>query len=75
MAAVRGRAGGFGLEPGAEALREARLTGDVTPQRVRQIALNAAHRIPDPIEVPASLLISLPAADLACYDELAVCAS
>lgn len=65
----------FGLAPLADALRVALAGGAVTPERVRQIALNAAHRIPAPIEVPISLVISLPAADLTCYDELAVCAS
>jgi len=65
----------FGLERLADALRSAIDTGPVTPERVRQIALNAAHTTPEPIRVPDSLLIPLPAANLACYDELAVCAS
>lgn len=65
----------FGLERLADALRSAVDTGPVTPERVRQLALNAAHRTPEPIRVPAPLLIPLPAANIACYDELAVCAS
>lgn len=65
----------FGLPQLADALRQAIATGAVTPERVRQIALNAAHRVPAPIKVPISLLVPLPAADLSCYDELAVCAS
>lgn len=65
----------FGLEHLAEALRSAITTGSVTPERVRQLALNAVHRTPDPIRVPDSLVIPLPAANIACYDELAVCAS
>lgn len=65
----------FGLKPLADAVRQAIATGAVTPVRVRQIALNAAHRIPAPIAVPISLLISLPTVDLTCYDELAVCPS
>jgi len=65
----------FGLVRLADALREAMATGAVTPERVRQLALNAAHRVPRPVEVPASLQIPLPSADLTCYDELAVCAS
>ena len=65
----------FGLAALADALRAAMASGVVTPERVRQIALNASHRVPDPVAVPISLLVSLPAADLTCYDELAVCAS
>ncbi|MCE5203595.1 MAG: hypothetical protein LLG24_05230 [Actinomycetia bacterium] len=65
----------FGLESLADALRSALNTGSVTPERVRQLALNAAHSTPAPIRVPDSLLIPLPEADIACYDELAVCAS
>jgi transposase len=65
----------IGLTRLAEALRVAIATGAVTPERVRQLALNAAHRIPEPVAVPDSLLIALPVADLTCYDELSVCAS
>lgn len=65
----------FGLERLADALRSAIGTGPVTPERVRQLALNAAHRTPEPIRVPDSLVIALPAANITCYDELAVCAS
>lgn len=65
----------FSLPALADALRVAISTGAVTPGSVRQIALNAAHRTPAPIEVPDSLVISLPAADLGCYDQLAVCGS
>jgi transposase len=64
----------FGLDGLADALREAILSGAVTPERVRQIALNATHSTPEPICVPDSLVIELPAANVACYDELAVCA-
>jgi transposase len=65
----------FGLPQLADALRQAIATGAVTPERVRQLALNAAHRVPAPIKVPISLLVPLRAADLKRYDELAVCAS
>jgi len=65
----------FGLASLADALRAAMATGVVTPERVKQLALTAAHRIPAPIKVPISLLVPLRAADLKCYDELAVCAS
>jgi hypothetical protein len=65
----------FGIERLADALRAALATGSVTPERVRQLALNAAHRIPAPIEVPHPLAIPRPAADPTRYDELAVCAS
>jgi transposase len=64
----------IGLERLADALRQAIRTGSVTPERVRQIALNADHNTPAPIRVPDSLVIELPAANVACYDELAVCA-
>jgi transposase len=65
----------FGLERLARALRQAIGSGAVTPERVRQIALNAAHSTPAPIRVPGPLVIELPAANVECYDELAVCAS
>jgi len=65
----------IGLVALADALRVAMAAGAVTPERVRQIALNAAHRVPAPVAVPISLLVSLPQADLTCYDELAVCTS
>jgi transposase len=65
----------FGLERLASALRFAITVGAVTPERVRQIALNAAHSTPAPIRVPDPLVIELPAANVECYDELAVCAS
>ena len=64
----------FGLDELAGALRVALGTGPVTPERVRQIALNAAHVSPGPVRVPDSLDLDLPAANVACYDELAVCA-
>ena len=65
----------FGLGPLASAVRSAIGSGAVTPERVRQIALNAAHSTPPPIRVPDSLVIPLPAANIVCYDELAVYAS
>jgi len=64
----------FGTDRLADALRIAIGSGDIAPERVRQIALNAAHVTPAPIRVPDSLVIELPAANVACYDELAVCA-
>lgn len=64
----------FGIGRLADALRVAMPGGAITPERVRQIALNAAHSTPAPIRVPDSLVIELPAANVACYDELAVCA-
>jgi len=42
---------------------------------VRQLALNAAHRRPAPVAVPAPLALTLPAPDLARYDALAGCTS
>lgn len=65
----------FGLDGLADALRVALSTGAITPEHVRQIALNACHSTPAPIRVPDSLLIPLPAANIDCYDELAVYAS
>lgn len=65
----------FGVERLAEALEAALASGAVTPERVRQIALNASHRPPLPVNVPEPLVISLPTADLSRYDKLAVCAS
>lgn len=62
----------FGLDELAETLRQAIQAGPVTPERVRQLALNAAHTTPGPVRVPDSLVIPLPAANVACYDELAV---
>jgi len=62
----------FGLDGLAGALRSAEGTGPVTPERVRQIALNAAHRTPEPVRVPDPLVTPLPAANVTCYDELAV---
>jgi len=65
----------IGIDALADALRIAIGSGALTPERVRQIALNAAHVSPAPIRVPDPLVIGLPAADVACYDELAVRAS
>jgi len=62
----------FGLDELAEALRQAIQAGPVTPERVRQLALNAAHTTPGPVRVPDSLVTTFPAANIACYDELAV---
>lgn len=64
----------FGLDALADALRQAIGSGAVTPERVRQMALNAAHMTPAPVCVPERLAIHLPAVDVSCYDELAVCA-
>ena len=64
----------FGIDALAGALRCAIATGPLTPERVRQLALNAGHRVPAPAPVPGALQLSLPAANLSCYDELAVCA-
>ncbi|MEA1951858.1 MAG: IS21 family transposase [Planctomycetota bacterium] len=64
----------FGLAALADALRTAIGSGAVTPERVRQLALNAAHHVPDPIDVPDALAVPLTVADITCYDELAVCA-
>lgn len=62
----------LGLDDLAEALRVALAGGSlVSPEHVRQIALNAAHTTPPPLEVPGALALSLPAVDLGCYDELA----
>lgn len=64
----------FGLAALADALRTAIASGTVTPEHVRQLALNAAHHVPDPVEVPDALAVQLPVADLRRYDKLAVCA-
>ena len=65
----------FGLERLAEALEASLAAGTPTnAQHVRQLALNAAHRLPPPVAVPAPFALALPAPDLACYDELAGCA-
>ena len=65
----------FGLERLAEALEASLAAGAPTSvQHVRQLALNAAHRLPPPVAVPAPFALALPAPDLACYDELAGCA-
>jgi len=62
----------LGLERLAAALEASLATGTPTTARgVRQIALNAAHTTPARVAVPAMLALSLPAPDLACYDELA----
>ena len=62
----------FGLESLAEALRLSLAAGAPTSaQHVRQIALNAAHTTPARVAVPSVLALSLPAADLTCYDKLA----
>lgn len=65
----------FGIDALAGALRIAVASGQLTPERVRQIALNAAHQTPPPVRVPEPLMTPLPAANITCYDELAVCAS
>lgn len=64
----------FGIEGLADALRLAIGRGSLTPETVRQLALNAAHTVPAPAPVPGPLALPLPAADLSCYDKLAVCA-
>ncbi|MFH1176767.1 MAG: IS21 family transposase [Acidobacteriota bacterium] len=64
----------LGLERLATALRTALTDGGaLDAARVRQLALNAEHRTPEPIVVPAALAVCLPAADLARYDALAGC--
>lgn len=66
----------LGLERLAAALREGLLSGCLpSAQHVRQLALNAAHEVPPPVAVPEMLALSLPAADLACYDRLVGCPS
>jgi transposase len=66
----------LGLERLAAALRACLADGGpLDAARVRQLALNAEHRTPAPIAVPAALAVRLPAADLACYDALAGCAT
>jgi len=66
----------LGLERLAAALEET-LAAGVLPDAgyVRQLALNAAHEVPPPVAVPEMLALSLPAADLACYDRLVGCPS
>jgi transposase len=61
----------LGLERLAAALRVAQADGGALDAvRVRQLALNAAHRTPPPVAVPSALAVCLPAADLSCYDAL-----
>jgi len=66
----------LGLARLAAALEES-LAAGVLPsaQHVRQLALNAGHEVPPRVPVPETLALSLPAADLTCYDRLAGCAS
>lgn len=65
----------LGLERLAAALGECLDAGALPDAAcVRQLALNAAHQVPAPVTVPGILALSLPAADLACYDELLACA-
>ena len=65
----------LGLERLAAALTESLAGGSLTSAaHVRQLALNAAHTPPPPVAVPGMLALSLPVADLACYDELCECA-
>ena len=62
----------FGLAGLSEALAESLAGGALmSAEHVRQIALNAAHRRPAPVAVPAPLALTLPAPDLARYDALA----
>jgi transposase len=66
----------FGLDRLAVALEECLDAGTFpSAQHVRQLALNAAHEVPAPVAVPGILALSLPAADLTCYDRLTGCAS
>jgi len=65
----------LGLERLAAALTESLAGGSLmNAAHVRQLALNAARIAPPPVAVPGMLALSLPAADLACYDELCACA-
>jgi len=66
----------LGLEGLAAALAESLAGGALmSAEHVRQLALNAAHRRPAPVAVPAPLALTLPAPDLARYDALAGCTS
>lgn len=62
----------FGTEKLARALETAIMTGPVTPDRVRQIALNAGHAAPPAVEVPGALATPLAPVNLSRYDRLAV---
>jgi len=62
----------FGTQKLARALETAIMTGPVTPERVRQIALNAGHAAPPAVEVPVPLATPLAPANLSRYDRLAV---
>lgn len=65
----------LGLTRLAAALEESLDAGALpSAGHVRQLALNAVHKVPAPVAVPETLALSLPAADLACYDELLACA-
>jgi len=62
----------LGREGLAAALAESLAAGSLpSAGHVRQLALNAAHRRPARVAVPAPLALALPAPDLACYDALA----
>jgi len=66
----------LGLERLAGALEECLEAGTLPDAAcVRQLALNAAHEVPAPVAVPGILALSLPAADLSCYDRLVGCTS
>ena len=60
----------FDLETLAEALGRALSSGRLSAQNVRQLCLNLTHALPEPAVVPDTLLLSLAAPDLTCYDAL-----
>lgn len=65
----------LGLERLAAALDVSLAAGALpSAAHVRQLALNAAHTPPAPVAVAGMLALSLPVADLSCYDELLACA-
>ena len=60
----------FDLEVLAEALRRALSCGRLSVESVRQLCLNHAHALPEPVVVPPSLVRAWAPPDLARYDAL-----
>jgi len=60
----------FELDVLAEALGRALSSGRLSVQSVRQMCLNLTHALPEPVQVPEALLLSLAPPDLARYDTL-----
>jgi transposase len=60
----------FDLDVLAEALRRALTLGRLSVASVRQLCLNDAHVLPEPVPVPAALVLAWAPPDLTHYDDL-----